>query len=277
MDLNAVIDAIQSSDFSGKESTKTPIGVPDDYLAVGPQTSRTTFERGGPSLGSVTSIVATPPRYFSGDEFGPAGVSGEDVAVLQQNLADLGFLKTYRMGVWDDASSDAYRRVLEYANRRGVDDRTAMMELARAPEVDTEAAAKEADQRAAIMARTNLINISNPTDLGSAFTAGFEAALGRRRKPSADELAQMIADYHQKEIGRQRQQFHLQQQQDLGEGTGGEVQMPDVAGPEAFAEEYARKAHEGEAKGHDLWTAFTHTLDVIGRPGGIGGATAGAA
>jgi hypothetical protein len=123
------------------------IGVPDDYQHVSardipssPLGRQRALERanwGAPSgTAAYETGVATPPRYQSGDEFTPAGWTAERIAQLQADLAASGLLSAktqFRVGVWDDTSIGAYRKLLGFANVNGVDQQRAMQMLAAAP------------------------------------------------------------------------------------------------------------------------------------------------
>jgi len=76
--------------------------------------------------------IAVPQRYAEGTEFGPRMLSPERIAQLQQALIGAGLItkkQTFRVGVWDETSSKAYRNVLAYANQGGIDADTALSEL----------------------------------------------------------------------------------------------------------------------------------------------------
>lgn len=93
-----------------------PIGVPANYSAVvraqGPTTT-------GSGLGYDVEI---PPRYFEGDDWAPASLPVEQRAMLQRQMAAAGVIPegaTYRLGVWDETSRQAYRQLLSFANGAG--------------------------------------------------------------------------------------------------------------------------------------------------------------
>lgn len=104
------------------------IGVPNDFQAA--RQEPTTQAGGGDSLErwrqrtgrtAPTRDVDVKPRFFEGDEFDPARLPFEERAELQSALVEAGLLEdgTYWVGEWDDASLEAYKTVLGFANRWG--------------------------------------------------------------------------------------------------------------------------------------------------------------
>lgn len=94
---------------------RDPLGVPSGYSVT----------RLNPVPEYVDPFTFNPnrqqgPRYFEGDELSPGGASVDDIVGLQQQLADAGWLGKYIIGVWDDASINAYARAMAAANRMGV-------------------------------------------------------------------------------------------------------------------------------------------------------------
>lgn len=68
----------------------------------------------------IASAVDTKPRYFEGDEYEPSTLPSEKIARLQRRLVSAGVLQSsFHLGVWDEASTGAYRKLLKHANSRG--------------------------------------------------------------------------------------------------------------------------------------------------------------
>lgn len=109
--------------------TRTPIGVPDGYLAppkkyntqgMSPRAIEGSVEdgRGG---GWNQRTAGWAPLYFDGDQYMPGTLDPGKIAELQADLAAIGLLKPgYRKNVWDAESADAYAQLLAYANQNGL-------------------------------------------------------------------------------------------------------------------------------------------------------------
>lgn len=112
------------------------LGVPEGYVAMrpGPDYGRPT---GRALPGDVRAVdeagpIAVAPRYTEADLYAPEGQGAEDIARLQQTLDRSGlYLKgqKYILGRWDDTSILAYQRLLEFANRGGYDEQTALARI----------------------------------------------------------------------------------------------------------------------------------------------------
>lgn len=95
----------------GEEFVSRYLGVPEGYVAT-----RQTEDPERPAM--------IAPRYAEGEQYQPGGLSVEDRARLQQQLDRSGMFRKgekYRLGVWDDATTDAYGRLLQFANQQGYD------------------------------------------------------------------------------------------------------------------------------------------------------------
>lgn len=91
------------------EDEAKPLGVPKDY------TTRDTN-----SFGFTETIR---PAFMEGDDYKPARLTPENIARLQRQLVGAGVLTSkFRIGVWDDVSRKAYRKVLQFANQNGIND-----------------------------------------------------------------------------------------------------------------------------------------------------------
>lgn len=131
-DLEARIEAGPGGgqqQVGGQQGAQKYIGVPDTYSVSANQTGRF-----GPlKTGYVLAKTPVPPRYVTGAEYRPRFLAPERIAALQQTLARSGLIgpkQTYRIGVWDETSASAYRKVLAYANQGGIDEDTALTEIA---------------------------------------------------------------------------------------------------------------------------------------------------
>lgn len=147
-DFQSIIDAINAgpdggaaaAQFGGQQGKQRYIGVPDDYAvtrSAGTAGSAANFRSA--EMGD-TSRIYTPggvpanvtPRYVTGSEYRMRSLSPERIAQLQQTLATAGLIgkkQVFRVGVWDETSAAAYRKVLAYANQGGIDEDTALAEI----------------------------------------------------------------------------------------------------------------------------------------------------
>ena len=161
------------------------LGVPDDYVAMPPTPSDPGATPGSGAAWryaeTATGPSAVPPRYMSGDEFAPAALPSELIAGLQTQLAAAGLLTgTVKLGIWDDASTEAYRRVLSFANLRGLDESAALDTLASTETTDL---SQQEDRDPYLPA--------DPAEVRQATRTLFREYLGADREPTEDELTRV--------------------------------------------------------------------------------------
>lgn len=147
--------------------TLAPIGVPDVQMTGGQPVP---FEANG-----------VAPRYFEGDDWGPAAMTREDRARLQRLMAAAGIIPKgaeYRLGVWDDVSRAAYRSVLAQANASGMSPKQVIGEWANA-EVENKPAPQP-------------YLAPDPASLRSDVKSLFESRIGR--KVTDDELPTLVGE-----------------------------------------------------------------------------------
>lgn len=214
-----------------------PIGVPEGYQAVRP------------------SAEPVAPRYYEGAELAPATASAEDIAGIQAALVEAGALKgKYRIGIWDEATKNAYKSVLELANQQGTDDIGAMRLLANSPEADPTAGAA-AKARAPLQVR-----LSNPDDLRNVFEDAFRQAYGRKMRP--EELGSFVADYQAKERAVQEQAYAMD---DPNNPQGGTIVEPPSAS--AAAQYAAESVNPTERGAYDMLGTYERALGFMTRSG----------
>lgn len=143
-----------------------------------------------------TGTLRVSPGYFEGDEWMFAGKPPEDVADVQMMLIKAGLLsEDIPIGAWDERSAKAFAKILETANRTGVDWGTALMQYADKPTLKD---LMGGSGRAPLTVR-----LSNPDDLKEAFRQVAYNTLGG--KFVDDQQAQHFVDaYHQMEASYQR-------------------------------------------------------------------------
>lgn len=219
------------------QSTRAPIGVPDDYRTPTPASSYP----GGFSAregGSATGVgeVSRGPLYYDGDELKPAQWSPDRVLDLQRQLiaADLISPGTrLRLGVMDDATIDAYYRLLASANRFGSNWMGALDRLMGESQAAQGGAAgqlMEVDEHGNLVgpgAADQLpTRTTAPEDLIRVFRQASIEQLGQALPEN--ELDRLVGAYNMMEIERQREAF-------AAEGTSNNVVSPPS--PESFVTE----------------------------------------
>lgn len=171
-----------------------------------------------------------PPKpfepYMKGDEFTPSSLASEDRARIQLALREAGLYtknERFQLGVWDQNTRNAYKRLLEYANGAGLEWQAALREYASAKEL-------MGDTTGADSGRAPLsVRVSNPADIRKAADAAARGAIGRRLRP--DELSKIVSAFQSLETGEQTQAYNLAE-------TGGT--MTAAPDPGVFLEEQAR-------------------------------------
>jgi hypothetical protein len=99
-----------------------PIGVPRGYLAVNPapQNPAVAAQLRAAGVDVNPNRPTLPPAFMDGDEWAPASQPPDRIAEWQRAMAQAGALTgKYRLGIWDDATRDAYRSILAFANQIG--------------------------------------------------------------------------------------------------------------------------------------------------------------
>ena len=237
-----------SGGSSGGDKPK-PIGVPEDFST----TRRRPIQprhRGwsGPIPFSGSETVEVVPTFFAGDDYKPAKLTPENIARLQRQLAAGGVLTgKFRIGVWDEPSRNAYRKVLSYANQRGLtDDAEALAELAQTVEFDP--GAVEAAERAPLK-----VNLSNPADIKKLLKSTAKDVLGYGNLDEGT-LDRLVATYQSMERQTQTQDYNMRE-------TGGtQVAPPD---PSTWAEQQVRKVDPVRADSRSVVSAFDQIAQMM--------------
>jgi hypothetical protein len=165
---------------SGKNK---PLGVPEGYTV--PRTTVGTADVFGVGVPTVRN-VEVQPRYFQGAEYVPASLGPERIAQVQRVLAEAGLIgkkTTFRLGVWDAASSSAYKKLLEFANANGVDEGEALAMYLDAPEANGAGGSGLPAQKR-----------ENPDDLHAVVDTVARARLGRK---VPDQFVQRVISAYQ--------------------------------------------------------------------------------
>lgn len=231
-----------------KASERSPLGVPDDYMASSPRRPAPFASRLGPK---TYQPPPRPPRYFAGDELIPAALAPERVAAMQRALATAGLIgpKTkFRVGVWDDTTRNAYRNLLEFANVYGIDEAEALRRYASSEETDPSGDA----ERAPLVVRQ-----SSPDDLRATFETVARRRIGRKLAP--EEVERFVSAYQAEEAAVQTQAYGAAE-------TGGTV--TDVADPQAFLAAKLAKEYGVEVGATAIAEQGNEFFDLLKEVGG---------
>lgn len=173
----------------------------------------------GYKYGVVTpyGTLQRTPQYFQGDEDQIASFTPEEIASIQKRMQKAGVLgNKYRIGIADDTTIDAFKNVLENANRSGTNWNAALNTLQATPRSGEGLTYK----------------VSNPEDIKAVIQQTASKVLGR----SADDqlVNRLVKSY---------QQLQVQEAQGMtvdGMRTG----APDV---QVFAQQQLRERAGGDA------------------------------
>ena len=238
-------DEIESGpDVGSGPSGSKYIGVPEGYLAAEERPDVRLEGRGW----WTPPPTVREPRYKQGDEYKPAGLGASRIARLQLDLANSGLMgkkPSFRMGVWDEPSRLAYKKLLAFSNQYGVDYENALDRLTAAPLVDEDERQEGDDDLPAV-------RLTNPDDLRAVIQLGARQHIGRRLDDS--EVERIVASYQASEAATQRAAHEASE-------TGGTY--TDMADPSTFAEQQIRATHAVEAGGHDVANVFSNFLKII--------------
>lgn len=240
-----------------------PIGVPAGFTAQRPQPRHASVfgvqvRVPGQEMGAVA------PRYFDGNEWDPATIPPEDRAQIQLALREAGLFskgQKFTLGVWDESTRGAYKRLLAYANGTGQTWNEALQEYGRTGggsgmiDADTGGPAGIGRDRAPLVKRT-----TNPSELAATFEVIYRDRTGK--KPSPGELSRMVNAYL---AGESAQQEALYNAGPVG-GT-----VSDVMDPKLFAQQQAEAADQAGAFRQDAIDTF-HALGNVLTGGGALGA-----
>lgn len=125
-----------------------------------------------------------PPRYWTGDEWRPASWSPQEIAELQSALVQVGLIgsdENISLGVFDAATKNAYRKLLETANATGVTWSEALARYAQAPVAGEELQ----------------VELTNPDDLRRIFKEAAFTHSATQFDPA--EIDAMVASFHEKQ------------------------------------------------------------------------------
>lgn len=206
-----------------------------------------------------TTVLPTPygdvkahPRYFTGDEFKPAGWSFDRRYSLAQELLEMGLITAKQAeGDWNPSVRGAYSGILKAANYKGVPWRELMDgELAQIRQMP-EDQRPGAGEGAGAQRKAPVAQVTNPTDIRAvidkAATDLYGGAIGQ------GEMDSIISSFQNLESSR-----NAQLEQAALADQGGQ-QIMDLPGLDSYVAEQIRAAHPNEVKAK----AFGDRLDTL--------------
>lgn len=231
------------------------LGVPSGYQAKTTTTRRLGYgDDPGGETQTMTRMQA--PRYTETDILGPGSLSPERIAQLQAQLARAGLYGSkkaiYRLGIWDDATQNAYAKVLSYANQSGLDVNGAVDSLIAHP-MPTDPADKEPVEPGKISKLTDA-----PT-LEAQVQAAAEKRLGRRLRSS--ELTKFVSLYQGLE--RKDNTTYAKAQDAAVEGKDTEI-TSTVPSADVAAEDFVVDNNGQEAASQDAYGYFDALKGLLG-------------
>lgn len=229
---------------AGAQDPNAPIGVPAGYQPPGLRGAGTFYDAGVPL--PPDQISASP--YRPGAELVYASAPPEQIVAVQQRLVDAGLLRgTFRVGVWDQASRNAYKTVLGYANQLGtkVDYAFERWIASGLGEYDT----TPAQERAPFSAE-----VTHPDDIRAGLREFFRDKTGTGKIDDA-KLDAMVRAWQGEEVTAQRAAYDAAP-------TGGTVTATRDFG--SFAEEQAQKVDPVGFRAHEYLDKFSAIAGMLG-------------
>lgn len=196
------------------------------------------------------------PQYFSGDEFRPASFSVENITRLQSGLAAAGLLSgRFQLGRWDDSSVKAYKDLLAYANRTGLEWDDALRDYAATESVSAEDGTISRGGEGGGRTRAPFVaQLPNPLDVAAGVSETTRAQIGRAL--DNEEVQKYVQEYQQQVAGAQRAGYNAA-------GAGGTVTNP--ASVSAFTEAKLKEDRPQDVFNTDLTSAFGTLRRMIGQ------------
>jgi hypothetical protein len=237
---------------TGDDGTTSYIGVPDDYTSTRTTRKKTPVKTGGFGPKTYQSQETVKPRYVSGDEYGPAGQSPSAIARQQQAMVDAGILgKGFRLGIWDDKTSAAMRKLLGYANQWGVSADQALSRLASAPGGD------EGEGR---YGQTYTVKTADPARLRLETDDLAKSLLGR--KLSEEERERYVQQAIMED--RAQQERGIASQKATSEpGAADQTLYETEIDPMARMEEELKRRYAGEYGAHEIAGAGAEFFNML--------------
>lgn len=249
-DLLAAIEAGPGGGEAVQQGPSRPIGIPESFRPSMYDPSRRSAS-GGPAPRFV------PDPYYDGAEYAPRNLSPESRARLQSAMAQAGLIgknDTYRLGVWDETSVKAYKKVLAYANQGGLRWEQALEELRNTPQMNADGLEVGLDQDPGrVTAATSALTLE------AQIQAAAQARLGRKLKSS--EVAKFVNVFQGMEGSFNTTASVMQ---DEAAATGQDATVEDIPSPDVAADQFIDSNFAQEAAGQDAYGYLGALRNLIG-------------
>lgn len=204
--------------------------------------------------------AAAQPRapYFDGAQYAPRSLSPEARARIQTAMAQAGLIterQTYRLGVWDEVSSDAFKKVLEYANQGGIDADTALEELLQAQQYDGAgnlSGALEQDPG-------RVTSTTSRLTLEQQIQQAARSRLGRKLRSS--EASKFAAVYQSMESGFNARATAMQ---DQAAASGQDASIEEIPSADVAADQYIDANFAQEEAGQSTYGYLEALRGLLG-------------
>lgn len=261
----------RSGSGSRSGGTRAPLGVePGHTVITGTSTQgRTATDRmsgmqlGGGQMarGGFSTPITQSPRYYDGDQDVPGSFSADRVMELQQNLAKTGLLTgNFTLGYYDETTRKAYQRLLEMANRAGLDADQLLQEMTGMAGA-TGGGTWGVDEFGNIV-RTGegsgselpplVTRTTDPSVLRQVFRRAVIEQLGEGWDKG--QIDGMVAAYNKMEQDRQKAAYDQQL-------TGGSY--VDIPSPEGWIAAQAQERDPARAQKHEAMSMMDDTLGML--------------
>lgn len=232
-----------------------PIGIPETFVPyVKPYVPS---GRVSPDQAERRAMGAVPrDPYYDGSEYAPRSLSPETRARLQQAMAQAGLIgdnDTYRLGVWDETSSKAYKKVLAYANQGGLDADTALQELL-AQQYDINGLPTGLEQDPGRVTAT-----TSALTLEAQVQQAAQSRLGRRLK--ASEVSKFVSVFQGMEGSFNTSASAMQ---DEAASSGQDASIESIPSADVAADQFIDSNHAQEAAGQDAYGYLGALRDLLG-------------
>lgn len=218
--LDELMAALDGSGATEQSGPGKAIGIPETFVPYMYDNTRRS-KAGGPAPRFV------PAPYYDGAEFAPRTASPESRARLQAAMAQAGLIgenDTYRLGVWDETSIKAYKKVLAYANQGSIGAEQALEELLQGAQ--GMAGDLEADPG-------RVTSTTSAMTLEAQVQAAAQARLGRKLRTG--EVSKFVSVYQGMEGGFNSKVASMQ---DQAAASGQDVSIEEIPTADVAAEQY---------------------------------------
>lgn len=269
-------DDTDDEDSGGRSSggRNKPIGVPEDFRIPVQTQQRPGYYPHGYNYNTRTwgagadpnamSAVQMGPRYHEGDQGLPARYHPNTIIRLQERMHSVGLLGSFRRGIWDLDSANAYKDLLAYANYRGISADQAIREMEQSAEstgtlyqggkirFDPTTGEWVSDDTGGSTRAPLIIKQSDPMELEKVFDEAVINTLGVGWDKT--RIQNMVRAYQDLEAQRQQEAYNL-------ELSGGSV--VEIPSPSSFAQSYAQSQDPAGAEKARFVNTAAETIPLL--------------